>query len=543
MLPHLTEREQFVEMFFREATVASGINHPNVVQIFELGEHDGTYFIAMEYVDGISLRDLAKEAKREGVDIPNAIWVRAIADAAAGLHAAHTLVDDAGEPLNVVHRDISPDNLIMGRSGVTKILDFGVAKALASEDSLTESGEIKGKLPFMAPEQIEDAPLDSRSDLYALGISLFWLLSGQGPFHRSSQVATIKAVLEDDPPSLPLLNPTVSTEVDWIISQLLMKDREERPSNGAALREMLLNASPEAERPDYTAVRELIEGRRARHAAAREETTLAMQSPSSTAAPGSTLADAAADETVVTVATHGTIAELHERRRSLRWAGLSIVGAAFVFVIALAAMAALDRDDDATVSGPTKASQAPDPPTPPVGEDFGTNLDDPDGDEVIPHEVAELVEPAEPVESAESAAPTKKPARKSIAVAGPKGLTWVTSRGEKLRVRNGKVSAPPSARSLLAVHPQLGGRVRVPISKGRADYGAVPTGRATFRVQPFATVHVGSRKLGMTPLDGPLILPAGSYSARLVGEQNTIKRKLTIKAGRETVVRVNMSEP
>lgn len=524
ILPHLAEREQFVEMFFREATVAARINHPNVVQIFELGEHEGIYFIAMEYVDGISLRDLAKEVKRQGADMPIAVWVRALADAASGLEAAHSTVDDDGEPLDVVHRDISPDNLMIGRSGVTKILDFGVAKAIAGDEALTESGEIKGKLPYMAPEQIEDQPLDKRADLYALGISLFWLLTGQGPFHRGSQVATIKAVLQDEPPSLRLLNPDVPKRLDWIVSQLLKKDRDERPSNGAAVREMLLNACPEAERLDYSAVRELIDARRKRRASADNEWSTEPQ-------PTATLPAAATAVTNVTDMTGGTVMQMNERRRSLRYAGVALIAVSMLFVTALVVTFVLDANPvpaqtPPAASTPSNVDLAASPPTTPPAADSAAA-----GSPPVP-------EPAPAARARKAIA-----RRQSVAVAGPVGLTWLTTRGEKLRVRDGKLRAPGSARALLAVHAQLGGRVRVPIAGGRADYGAVKKGRATFRVHPFATIYVGAKKLGMTPLDAPLVLPAGTYSLRFVGELRTEKRKLTIKPGGETVVRVNFEAP
>src|SRR5688572_21048612 len=151
MLPHLAQDDQFVRMFHAEAKVAAMLTHTNVVQIFDMGEIDGTHFIAMEYVDGAPLHLLARTAWKRQRSMPLEVVCCAMADAALGLAAAHDLADEEGKLLGVIHRDISPDNLMINREGVTKVLDFGVAKQIGNEQ--TAAGELRGKIPFLAPEQ------------------------------------------------------------------------------------------------------------------------------------------------------------------------------------------------------------------------------------------------------------------------------------------------------------------------------------------------------------------------------------------------------
>ncbi len=142
ILPHLAVDERFVDMFFREAKVAANLAHPNIIQIHELGEDEGTYFIVMEYLQGLSLFQLARRAWRAQRSLPMEAAVYAIADAAEGLHYAYYMNDEAGEALNLIHRDISPDNLIMTTQAQTKVVDFGIAKA-ANTENLTKTGEMK----------------------------------------------------------------------------------------------------------------------------------------------------------------------------------------------------------------------------------------------------------------------------------------------------------------------------------------------------------------------------------------------------------------
>ena len=243
ILPSLAQDPAFVEMFVREAQVAARLHHTNIVQIFELGEEklaDGAreYFIAMEYIDGLTLQRLAGASWETGRAVPADVAIRAIADAARGLHAAHTLVDEQGKPLHLVHRDISPDNLMVAKDGVTRVLDFGIAKGDGAGPK-TRTGNLRGKIPFMAPEQIEGANLDGRCDQFALGVSLYWLLCGERPFDRGTDFHTMHATLKDAPKPPRELNPGIPPALERVILRLLEKDRSKRYASAAEVADEL----------------------------------------------------------------------------------------------------------------------------------------------------------------------------------------------------------------------------------------------------------------------------------------------------------------
>jgi serine/threonine protein kinase len=184
VLPELCEPE-FESMFLDEARVAARIHHPNVCEIFELVEHQGMLALSMEWVDGETLNTIINSRENEPLDARVAAHI--VAQAAAGLHAAHELKDENGLPMQLVHRDVSPQNILISRGGHVKVTDFGVAKALGDSREQTEIGRVKGKLSYMSPEQAESKPLDRRSDIFALGVVLYLTTVGMHPFRRASE--------------------------------------------------------------------------------------------------------------------------------------------------------------------------------------------------------------------------------------------------------------------------------------------------------------------------------------------------------------------
>ncbi|OGQ15338.1 MAG: hypothetical protein A2138_05190, partial [Deltaproteobacteria bacterium RBG_16_71_12] len=241
MLPHLAGEERFVAMFQKEARLAALLTHGNVVQIYELGDVDGTHFIAMEHVDGLSLSALARRAWGSGRSVPTEVTCCAVADAALGLAAAHALRDADGLLLGVVHRDISPDNLMMNKDGVTKVLDFGVAKLTGSDgEPSTATGELKGKIPFLAPEYILGKGMDGRSDLYSLGVTFYWFVTGKRPFTASGDLPLMEAIVKEAPRPPSELNPQVPPQIEEMILRLLEKDPARRPQTGFEVYDKLL---------------------------------------------------------------------------------------------------------------------------------------------------------------------------------------------------------------------------------------------------------------------------------------------------------------
>jgi serine/threonine protein kinase len=228
ILPHLAEESGFVEMFLSEAQLAAQLNHPNIVQIFDFGEANGQYFLAMEYIDGPNLRVLIKRASTLGVSLPPALCARIIANACEGLAFSHDFANpETGELLGLIHRDVSPDNIILSRQGAVKVVDFGIAKA-AGQSHRTQTGVIKGKLAYMPPEQVRAEPLDRRVDVYALGVVLYELLTGNKPFDASTEASLMRAILFEPLVLAVERRPDLPEAMQQILELALAKDRERR---------------------------------------------------------------------------------------------------------------------------------------------------------------------------------------------------------------------------------------------------------------------------------------------------------------------------
>ena len=243
---HLATEKEYVEMFLDEAHIASRITHANVCSVFDFGEADGEYFIAMEYLVGEPLsrvhrRVVANAEQRSSPLLPSRM-ARIIAQAAEGLHAAHELKDADGESLNVVHRDVSAENLFVTYDGDTQVVDFGIAHARQRVHH-TEAGQVKGTFPYMAPEQMTAAIVDRRVDVWALGAVLWELLTLRRLFLRDTDVNTMYAVLSGEirPPSE--YRKDVPPELDEIVMKALQRNPDERWQSaremGKALRRFL----------------------------------------------------------------------------------------------------------------------------------------------------------------------------------------------------------------------------------------------------------------------------------------------------------------
>ena len=247
ILPHLAGDHDFVDMFLQEARLAAGLNHPNVVQIFDLGEVDGVFFLVMEYVEGKSLRWIQQRARGSARgppdDVPGCLGIgfvaAVLAGACAGLHHAHELRSPGGERLGLVHRDVAPDNLLVSYDGIPKVIDFGIAKARGEHDNTTRSGLVKGKSGYMSPEQVRGFPLDCRSDVYSIGVVLFELLSGRRPF-TGSAVDVMRAIATVPAPALEGVRPGLPPAVGVLVARCLAKDPAQRPQSAGEVEQELV---------------------------------------------------------------------------------------------------------------------------------------------------------------------------------------------------------------------------------------------------------------------------------------------------------------
>lgn len=230
ILPHLTQNEDFIKMFLDEGRLAASLDHPNICHIMDLGEEDGTYYMSMEYIDGVVLSAILRETSKRGIYVPFEHCCQLAIGACEGLDYAHSAKDHAGEPLNLVHRDISPQNIMVSYDGNVKVVDFGIAKA-ATQLHHTRAGVLKGKYSYMSPEQATGEALDRRSDVFAMGIVMWELTTGNRLFRADNEIATLHKIIGGDyePPSA--YRDGYPPELELIIMKALAMDPNDRFQN------------------------------------------------------------------------------------------------------------------------------------------------------------------------------------------------------------------------------------------------------------------------------------------------------------------------
>jgi serine/threonine-protein kinase len=240
--PHLQNEKEFVEMFLDEARLSAGIHHPNVVSILEVGASPVGYYLVMEYVEGDTLARILARAAGHGERIPTPIALRMVIDSLQGLHAAHELKDDKGKSVELVHRDVSPQNVLVGIDGISRITDFGVARA-TSRLSSTRVGQLKGKLAYMAPEQAQGEGIDRRADVFSAGVLLWETLAGKRLFKAETEAATLQRVLNEPIPDLARIAPHLSSELCEVVKKALERDVNARYATAAQFADAIEAAS------------------------------------------------------------------------------------------------------------------------------------------------------------------------------------------------------------------------------------------------------------------------------------------------------------
>ncbi|MCS6858658.1 MAG: protein kinase, partial [Sandaracinaceae bacterium] len=229
ILPHLAKDRAFVDLILHEARISATLNHPNICHIYDVGEQEGQFYIAMEYIHGEDLRSIIRQMKKKGESqFPLEQALAIVLGCCAGLAYAHEKTTIDGEPLNIVHRDVSPQNILVTFSGDVKLVDFGIAKAGRNPLEDTSAGVLAGKIPYMSPEQASGLPLDARSDLFSLGIILFELTTGKRLFKGPNELETIRLILDGEYPRPRELNPQIPEELEAIIVKALQKDPDKR---------------------------------------------------------------------------------------------------------------------------------------------------------------------------------------------------------------------------------------------------------------------------------------------------------------------------
>ncbi len=237
ILPHLAENPEFVHLFVNEARLAATLQHPNIVQTFELGETDAGYFIAMEHIPGRTLREFATRARGANKVLPPWFVCRVCGEVCDALQYAHDVEGPAGQRLEIVHRDVTPENVMVTPAGDTKVLDFGVAQV--SREPMAQSGILKGKFAYLAPEQIDaDQKADPRTDIYALGVVMYELVTSVQPYRARTQVGLLRAIREPDVLPVPPreLAPWLPKSLEALILKAMRRDPRERFQRASDLR-------------------------------------------------------------------------------------------------------------------------------------------------------------------------------------------------------------------------------------------------------------------------------------------------------------------
>ena len=561
ILPHLAEDPAFVEMFLSEAKLAAQLNHPNIVQIFDFGEADDAYFLAMEFIDGPNLRVLLKRASQQGVALPPAVCARLIATACEGLAFAHDFADPGtGELLGLIHRDISPDNVLVSRQGAVKVVDFGIAKA-AGQSHKSQSGVIKGKLAYMPPEQIRAKQLDRRVDVYALGVVLYELLTGSKPFEATTDASLMQAILFE--PLVPVAErrADLPEQLQRILEKALSKDREQRYpdclSLSADLEEFILSvgkpvttqqivqliaqvtpntdtpvptphpgtprSGPKlAPTPVHTPAPMAVEPSEPSLVKPRTEPLIierteplmptpvgkpAAKGTGSTTAPRVVTAETAVTPEAVDPAPAAPAASGKKWIPAIVGAGLLLAGGGYM----------LFRPGSAPepVPQPLVVAKAEPAPVQPPQEAAAPK---PAENELAPAPSTPLADPPAVVSPPPTPAPTPQP-------------PTVAETPDPTPSKPKPTAAPKPARPQpAAVKPTV-----APVVVGKGTF--------VFRVRPYATVLVNGKSLGQTPF-APVELPAGTYTVQFINEdlkKNLIQRH-ELKPGENKTIKLNLEE-
>jgi serine/threonine protein kinase len=239
ILAERSHASDFVDMFVQEARIGSLLNHPNIVQVFDFGNVGGDYFLAMEYLRGRDVQALMRQLRRQNLLCPVPVAAFIAHEVAACLGYAHDLLGPEGKRMNIVHRDVSPSNIMCLRTGGVKLLDFGIAKAAGENTENTEQGLFKGKLAYVAPERIKNEALDGRVDIFGLGVVLWEMLVGKRLFRGKSELETLNNVLEMAVPPPSTQRPDIPASLDAVVMKALARNRNVRYPTGHAMAEDL----------------------------------------------------------------------------------------------------------------------------------------------------------------------------------------------------------------------------------------------------------------------------------------------------------------
>src|SRR5215217_3385744 len=566
ILPHLAEDPSFVEMFLGEARLVAGLNHPHIVQIFDFGEAEGSYFLAMELIDGPNLRRWQRQAASKGQPLAPNICAKVVAQAAEGLAFAHDFVDPTtGQPLGLIHRDVSPDNILVSRQGAVKVVDFGIAK-VAGQKHRTQTGIVKGKVAYMPPEQVRADPLDRRVDVYALGVVLYELLTGKLPIDGASELALMQAIVSREPMPVSRYRQDVPAALQDIITKALRKDREDRYPDCRALqvdleRFVLSVGEPVGAYQVAQAVEQVVEERivptpapmssRPEVREARAETperTVPSRPEGREAreeAPERTVPSGSPRKPPVRTGEADAVPAVFEQetqtrpradpRNAKRKALVPAAIAGAVLLVAGGGYALLGGGTpaEAPTGAPTKVAGSAETATGTTSKMAGST-ETPTGTKVAGA-------PETPTGTATAAqGTTATPAE------DPQGEAALEAQLAAKRGQGELAVETDEDSGLLSFTASPAGGTQTPSSEQKKPVSRVvkgALGSVEFRIRPYAVVYLDGKKLGETPL-ATIDVPEGIYAVTAVNTRlgKKVTRSFEVKAGTANVFKLNLQD-
>ncbi|WP_225408225.1 serine/threonine-protein kinase [Stigmatella hybrida] len=536
MLAHLGRDPKFVEMFLNEARLAAELSHPNIVQIFELGEHAGTYFLAMEFIHGVNLRTLKRRMDERHLEVPAGLAAFICAQALKGLHYAHTLTDEAGKSMNIVHRDVSPDNVLVGFNGTVKMVDFGIAKA-SSSISTTNAGTVKGKYAYMSPDQLSGQKADPRTDVYAMGVVLYELLTGGRPFQGPSEGALVRSILQDTPKAPRDVRPGLAPELEDITLRAIARNPQERFASAESMATALeAYALGEGGMTPHK-VKGLLRGLFGEEADIISAVGTRPKSGGSlNASPSSQVGSAAGHP--------GTSSALKKtgdapQQTSAQWVNVDL---STHFTVSIAEVPLPPQPSAAAVPAPPQAKRRWVPWLVAGGGvaallvGAGVTLPALREPAVAPPARVSLqrlehVDPKAPPPApvaVDTAALPQSPPPEAVAAATPAAQAQAAP----------EEAAPEENAPEEATAPEA---PRAPEAKRAARSSKHASGTVSLRVNPWAEVLYAGKSLGVTPM-APFELPSGTHTLTLVNQDLDVKRKVrvVVPASKQVVLRINL---
>jgi serine/threonine-protein kinase len=546
VLPAIARNPESVEMFLSEARLAAQLTHPNIVQIFELGQHGESFFIAMEYVHGRSVREIIRKLKASGQRLPLRIAARIAQQTLEGLHYAHSLVGDDDLPLKIIHRDATPDNILVSYRGDVKLVDFGIAKA-ATVEVVTQAGAVKGKFPYLAPEQFISGPVDARTDIYTVGVGLYECVTGVRPFAGPSDAEIMRQVIQERPVPAEERNPDLPPRFAAIIARALAKNPDERFSTAEqmaqALEEVHLDLGTPVTSSHLGAFMRDVFG---------DDARLPISVTDSGSMPAIVLshggkpvaAPPAVDFDAATKA-HSSGSSLPRLEvevatpspppRSRRWLPMA-VSLGVALTICLGGIAWLELRHPARPE-PLAAGgrDAPTPPPEPMRQEL-PRAPPPAPAPLPPPEPSNGPAELEPSERTEPSAPKKQPSSaKDPTLARQRKPKSSGHLPEKTPlIASTAPAATPYDNRALAAEP--------PAAPEPAAVAPTP-GRLMVRVNPWGEVMIGNKSFGVTPI-APISLAPGKQTITIRNSRLNVEKKVevTIPSAEDVVLKVDLLE-